>query len=270
MTEPFMLPVLTYHSVASETTPEFASLTVEPGLFAEHMAALKEQDVDIICFGDVPAALATGRPAVAITFDDGFVDFAEHACPVLSRLKMPATLFIPAGFVGRRASWLRGRDAERLILGTRDIADLARHGFEIGSHGRMHLAADINPAQLVSSDALSSRMELEQMIAAPVTSFAYPFGYHSAQGRRAIRAAGFQQACALGDLPACLEDDRWALPRLQVFDQTTPEALIALVSESPTPTARAVALGKQRIWSLGRRWVPLGPPESGRVSAVRA
>jgi len=106
------------------------------------------------------------------------------------------------------------------------------------------------------------------MIDAPVTSFAYPFGYHSALARTAIRAAGFEQACAVGDLPACREDDRWALPRLQVFDDTTPEALIALVSERPTPSARAWALGKQRIWSVGRRWIPLGPPESGRVSAV--
>jgi len=145
MTEPFVLPVLTYHSIARETTPEFASLTVDPGRFAEQMAALNEQDVNIVCFGDTLAALATERRAVAITFDDGFVDFAENAFPVLSRLNMPATLFIPTGFVGRRASWLRGRDAERPILGAADLADLARHGFEIGSHGRMHLAADINP-----------------------------------------------------------------------------------------------------------------------------
>ena len=66
--------VLVYHSVAATTTPSFAKLTVDPALFEEHLAALREQSLDVIPFSQVPAALAEGRRAVAITIDDGLAD----------------------------------------------------------------------------------------------------------------------------------------------------------------------------------------------------
>ena len=86
----------------------------------------------------------------------------------------------------------------------------------------MHMAADINPADVVSAMPAAAAMELEQIITHRMTSFAYPFGYHSARARNVIRSAGFDQACALGDLPARRGDDRWALPRLQVSSTPPP------------------------------------------------
>jgi len=260
--------VLTYHSIAVDTTPMFAPLTVHPSLFAEHMAAVRSWGLDVIPFGEVPQALAEGRDAVAITIDDGLADVAEHACPELARLGLPATLFVPSGYIGDRARWLPGADADRPILSRSAIADLAAEGFEIGSHGRSHIAADINDLAVVAEDALVSRLVLEECIGAPVRSFAYPFGYHSAAGRRAVRAAGFEQACAVGDLPARAADDRWALPRLQVWSQTTPESLLALIRWRPLPSTRGAARAKQRVWRMGRRWAGWGPAEAGRVAAV--
>ncbi len=257
--------VLSYHSVAAQTTPAFARLTVDPSLFAEQMAALREQNLDVIAFSEVPDALATGREAVTISIDDGLADAGENACPVLAQLGMCATLFVPSGYVGGRSGWLRGADARRRMLDWDEIGSLARDGFEIGSHGRMHLAADLNPSALVERDARQSRMELEDAIGYSVQSFAYPFGYHSTGGRRAVRAAGYRQACAVGDLPARSGDDRWALPRLQVFNNTTPEALAAMVTVRPPLTTRAWAGSKQRVWRLGRRCAAWGPPEAGRV-----
>ena len=265
MTSPNTVAVLSYHSVSARTTPGFARLTVEPSLFAEQIAALCEQNLDVIAFDAVPDALATGRRAVAISIDDGLADAGNNACPVLSRQGMPATLFVPSGYVGRRAGWLRGPDGLRPMLDWNAIGSLAGEGFEIGSHGRMHLAADLNPPELIERDARESRIELEDAIGHAVRSFAYPFGYHSAFARRAVRAAGYRQACAVGDLPARPGDDRWALPRLQVFNDTTPEAVAAMVTDRPAFTTRAWAHSKQRVWHLGRRCAGWGPPEAGRV-----
>jgi peptidoglycan/xylan/chitin deacetylase (PgdA/CDA1 family) len=257
--------VLSYHSIAKQTTPTFARLTVDPSLFAEQMAALREQSVDVIRFADVPEALETGRQAVAISIDDGLADVAEDACPILARLGMSATLFVPSGYVGGQSGWLRGADAQRPMLSWETVAALAREGFEIGSHGRLHLAADLNAPELIERDARFSRVELEDCIGRTVRSFAYPFGYHSASGRSAVRAAGYDQACAVGDLPARTGDDRWALPRLQVWDRTTPEALVAMVTSQPPRAARVWARSKQRVWRLGRRYAGWGPPEAGRL-----
>jgi peptidoglycan/xylan/chitin deacetylase (PgdA/CDA1 family) len=260
--------VLSYHSVSAQTTPAFARLTVDPSLFAEQVAALREQNLDVIPFAAVPHALATGRGAVAISIDDGLADAGENACPVLARLGMTATLFVPSGYVGGRSGWLRGADARRPMLDWDAIGSLARDGFEIGSHGRTHMAADLNPPELVERDARESRIELEDAIGCTVQSFAYPFGYHSPRGRRAVRAAGYLQACAVGDLPARSSDDRWALPRLQVWNNTTPEALAAMVTRRPPLTARGWERSKQRLWGLGRRCAEWGPPEAGRLQGA--
>ncbi|MBV9424226.1 MAG: polysaccharide deacetylase family protein [Solirubrobacterales bacterium] len=260
--------VLCYHSVAAKTTPTFAALTVDPTLFAEQMAALRECKLDAIRFGEVPAALSQGRSAVAITIDDGLADAADNACPVLAQLGMNATLFVPSGYVGGCSEWLRGADAHRPMLSWNAVESLAHAGFEIGSHGHMHLAADVNPPELVELDARASRYELEDHIGRAVTSFAYPFGYHSAAAQRSVRAAGYRQACAVGELPARMGDNRWALPRLQVDNDTTPEALVAMIQWRPGPPARAWARSKQGVWRLGRRSVGWGPAEAGRLEGA--
>jgi peptidoglycan/xylan/chitin deacetylase (PgdA/CDA1 family) len=40
------------------------------------------------------------RDVAAITFDDGYAEMAEHAAPVLRALRIPATVFVPTGYVG--------------------------------------------------------------------------------------------------------------------------------------------------------------------------
>ncbi len=262
--------VLTYHSIAVKTTQTFASLTVDPALFDEHLAVLGQHDIEVIPFCDVPDALAAGRSAVTITIDDGFADAAENACPALARYGLPATVFVPTGYVGGTASWLRGEDVWRPVCSWDCIASMARAGLEIGSHGHLHLAADVNSSYLVWGDAVTSRVTLEDRLGRAVSSFAYPFGYHTAMARVAVRAAGFAQACAVGDLPARAWDNRWALPRLQVRSRTTPEALLELVTRRPARAAREWAHAKQTVWRAGRRWARCGPIEAGRVKGEAA
>jgi peptidoglycan/xylan/chitin deacetylase (PgdA/CDA1 family) len=268
MRAPGTVAVLAYHSIAASPTRSFAAFTVDPALFDEHLAALCEDGLEAIPFCEVPATLAAGRDAVAISIDDGFADAGQNAAPALLAHGLPATLFVPSGYVGGSSRWLRGEDGERPMLSWPALSDLAKLGFEIGSHGRLHLAADINPSGLVRRDARASRLELENRLGREVRSFAYPFGYHAASSRCAVREAGFALACAVGDLAARADDDRWALPRLQVPGGTTPEALLAMVRWRPSTVARGRARAKQSIWRAGRRWGGWGPPEARRLTAV--
>ena len=260
--------MLAYHSIAAAPTRSFAALTVDPGLFAEHLAALREHGLEALPFEKVPAALAAGRDAVAISIDDGFADAGENGAPALKAHGLPATLFVPSGYVGGSSRWLRGEDGERPMLSWAALSDLAQDGFEIGSHGRLHLAADVNPSGLVRRDARASRIELEDRLGREVRSFAYPFGYQAASSRWAVRAAGFAQACTVGELVARADDDRWALPRLQVRGGTTPEALLAMIRWRPSRVERGWAHAKQSTWRAGRRWAGWGPPEARRLRGV--
>jgi hypothetical protein len=146
------------------------------------------------------------------------------------------------------------------------LNDLCHAEFEIGSHGHRHIAADLNSVPMVEMDARTSKITLEDHLSASVSSFAYPFGYHSAAAQRAIRRSGFAQACVVGDLPARSDDALWALPRLQVKRNTTPDQLIKLVRWAPSKQARLFAHTKQRLWRAGRRWAGWGPPEAREIS----
>jgi peptidoglycan/xylan/chitin deacetylase (PgdA/CDA1 family) len=258
--------VLLYHSIAEVTTSSFARLTIDPTLFDEHLAALCEQQIEVIPFSQVPDALVAGRQAAAITIDDGLADAADTAAPALLRYGLPATFFVPSAFVGATASWLRDEDSLRPMLSWSALADLEHAGFEIGSHGKHHLAADVNPLEIVRSDAAESRTDLEQRLGRTVSSFAYPFGYHTARARQAVCELGFAQACIVGDLSARTSDDRWGLPRLQVVQGTTPEELLKMIEWRPSVLDRSWAHGKQRIWRAGRFAMGWGPPEAGRVA----
>ncbi len=261
--------VLLYHSIGTTTTPSFAKLTVDPMLFEEHLAALREQSIDVIPFSQVPTALAEGHNAVAITIDDGLANAADAAAPALLRHGLSATLFVPSAFVGTSASWLHGDDGKQPMMTWAAITELAQTGFEIGSHGKFHLAADVNSPELIRDDAVASKTELEQRLGTSVASFAYPYGYYTRRARQAVRDAGYAQACVVYDLPARARDDRWTLPRLLVDNQTSPEALVAMLRWQPRAVTRYWVRLKQHIWRTGRRlgtgW---GPPEAGRMVAV--
>jgi peptidoglycan/xylan/chitin deacetylase (PgdA/CDA1 family) len=67
------------------------------------MAAVREHRLPM-AMGDLVAALRAGTlpdNAIGITFDDAYLDNLIHAKPVLEKYEIPATLFVPTGFVGR-------------------------------------------------------------------------------------------------------------------------------------------------------------------------
>ena len=263
--------ILMYHSIARSTTASFKHLTVDPLLFDEQVAALLDHGCHFIPVKDVPAWLASSEhrragSVVAISIDDGLADAATGAATVLARHRIPGTIFVPTAYVGANARWLSGDDGNRPLMDWRTIGALAEAGLEIGSHGHRHFAADLNAPAVVRADAAYSKNLLKSRLGRQVTSYAYPFGYQTAAARHAVRGAGFSQACALVNLPAVASDDPFALPRLHVGPETTPELLTQLVGSRPVGIARRRAEVKQRIWLAGRRWAGWGPPEAGATA----
>jgi len=292
--------ILAYHSVGPSTTAWSRRYAIDPALFDEHVAALIDARARLVAVGELPGLLsggpaepprerrqaatadegsvqprsdegATGQamtegPAVAISIDDGLADAATGAAPVLAAHCAPATLFVPTAYVGRGAAWMSGVDADRPMLSWDALGELAAAGMEIGSHGHLHLAADINEPELVREDAIRSRAELEEHLGQTVSSYAYPFGYCTRDAASAVRDAGFSLACTVMELPAVAGDDLLRLPRIYVDPRTTPEMLLRLVQRRPTRAMRRWARAKQQLWHAGRRWAEWGPPEARRGS----
>lgn len=99
--------ILLYHSVSEAAFDPWA-LCVRPEDFAAHLEILRRR-ARVLSLNEMLDALERGtlpERAVAITFDDGFVDNLEHARPHLERHGFPATVFVTAGLVGSgRSFW---------------------------------------------------------------------------------------------------------------------------------------------------------------------
>lgn len=104
--------VLLYHRV-ERLGSDPQSLAVDPQRFAAQLERLVARHSVVGFDADWSQC---GRPAVAITFDDGYADNLEQALPVLERLGVPATFFVTSGAVeSQREFWWD--DIERLVLG---------------------------------------------------------------------------------------------------------------------------------------------------------
>src|SRR6202043_11676 len=89
--------ILTYHSLDDSGSV----ISVPPALFRRQMDFLAASGIPVVPLNEVMK-----RPgSVAITFDDGFRNFADHAVPVLERHRLPATVFVVSRYCGLTNDW---------------------------------------------------------------------------------------------------------------------------------------------------------------------
>jgi peptidoglycan/xylan/chitin deacetylase (PgdA/CDA1 family) len=115
--------ILMYHRVADLPYDPWG-LAVSPQRFAAQVAFLKAERLPLSMDAFV-AKLEDGTlppHAVAVTFDDGYLDNLTHAKPLLDKAGVPATIFLATGQLGQdREFWWD--ELARLVLGQRGGAD---------------------------------------------------------------------------------------------------------------------------------------------------
>lgn len=99
-----VLRILTYHRVAhlaDTPTVDVRSVSATPENFLLQMAHVASR-YNAVSASQVLDAIerkaALPKRAVLITFDDGYADFTEFAWPILKRLHLPATIFVPTAY----------------------------------------------------------------------------------------------------------------------------------------------------------------------------
>jgi peptidoglycan/xylan/chitin deacetylase (PgdA/CDA1 family) len=218
--------ILTYHAVEPGPPP----LCTDPALFREQLDVLTDADATVLTVGGIADSLRQGTlppRAVAISFDDGFASVAEHAAPALAERGLPATVFCVAGALGRTNDWPSqpARAPRRPLAGAPELRELRDAGMEIGSHGVEHAPLTGAPERLARREVVDSRAMLEDVVAGPVRSFAYPYGAApSAAAERLVRET-YAAACGtdLGSVPGGA--DPFRLPRVDAYYVRRPELL---------------------------------------------
>lgn len=202
---------LAYHAVGDVPPPDdYHRLFVSPEALERQLATLRRWGYRFVTFSELLDRIDAGggRGHVAMTFDDGFADNLHVLVPLLRRHGGTATVFAVSGWLGKPHP---AAPAAR-ILAPDELRELHAASVEIGGHTVTH--ADLSRASYSTAlqELADSRTQLEEIIGAPVTVAAYPYGAASPEARRACRDAGFRGACRTGrehGLPV----DSWYYPR---------------------------------------------------------
>jgi peptidoglycan/xylan/chitin deacetylase (PgdA/CDA1 family) len=208
-----MRAILTYHSI--DESP--SAISVSPDAFRRHVAWLASGAVRVVSLEEL-LRLPPDADAVALTFDDGFVNFAEMAAPLLARNRLPATLFVVTEHVGGTNAWggTCAQDIPTLpLLDWPALGRMAEQGVTIGAHSRTHAhLPELSPAAL-EDEIGGSADRIERELGVRPAVFAYPYGEANDAVVRAAR--DFPLAVTTELRPLAEHDDPRVLPRLDMY-----------------------------------------------------
>lgn len=215
----FPIGVLFYHRIADE---HVTSWTMTREQFAKQLDWLAKR-FEFISLAEAQQRLSLGqspRPAVCITFDDGYADNNHDALPLLIRRQIPVTYFVSLDHVVHDTPFPHderlGLDLPRNSL--ESLRALAHCGVEIGAHTRTHcdFSKPLSDDQ-VFDEVVSATNELSRLVARPIRYLAIPYGQHKHLDPRVFHLArqqGLRGVCSAYGGFNCIGDDSFHLSRI--------------------------------------------------------
>jgi peptidoglycan/xylan/chitin deacetylase (PgdA/CDA1 family) len=224
--------ILTYHAVG------------DPGRYGNVSVERLRRDIEYLCrhyqVVDLPAVLEpSDEKRIALAFDDGYECFFHEVLPVLEAFEVPATLFVPVGFVGQSRPEFAYRffrlPAE--VPSFNDIeanADIEAPAPGVMSWTQLQAVAD-NPLVTIGNHTLThpdlesvtdqttlefevrtAQTRLREELDVVVDRFSYPFGRYTESARALVAET---HDCAVTSTPGLVESpratERYTLPRIR-------------------------------------------------------
>lgn len=186
------------------------------------MELLLERGYRGITFAD--AVRGAAGKLMAVTFDDAFHSVLALARPILDRLGVPGTVFVPTDFPDRDApmswpgieEWVGGPHEDELRpISWEGLGSLASGGWEIGSHTRSHPRLTRLSDERLEAELTGSRAECEGRLGLPCRTLAYPYGHRDPRVVEAARGAGYTAAATLPTKIEAAAPLEW--PRIGVY-----------------------------------------------------
>ncbi|HVC94130.1 MAG TPA: polysaccharide deacetylase family protein [Pirellulales bacterium] len=214
--------VLFYHRIADEDPNDW---TCRYDMFARQMRWLKRH-CDMVSLAEAQRRIRRGnhRPAVSITFDDGYAENCDRAVPLLLAERIPCTYFVTVRNVFEGLAFphdvARGKPRSPNTLD--QLRAMAEAGIEIAAHTRTH--ADLGAiADLdhIYDEVVAAGEELQSAIGRPVRYFAFPYGRHANLHPSAFQAAyeaGYDGVCSAYGGYNFPGDDDFHLQRIHAGD----------------------------------------------------
>jgi peptidoglycan/xylan/chitin deacetylase (PgdA/CDA1 family) len=192
---------LYYHRVADDAANPWTTPNAE---FRRHMTWL-QQRFEMISLEEAQRRIRSRRnekPAVTITFDDGYGDNCDEALPLLIEKDIPFTYFVTTDAV------LQGKYFEHdIAMGHKlrpnslsELMKLAEAGVEIGAHTRTHAnLGAIDDERQLHDEVITGGEQLQIALSTPIRYFAFPFGMYpnlNAKVFHMAHSAGYEGVCS--------------------------------------------------------------------------
>jgi peptidoglycan/xylan/chitin deacetylase (PgdA/CDA1 family) len=199
--------VLYYHAVPARARERFA----------------RQMDTLVRLATPVPAdssrKLKPGKQYAAVTFDDGLFSVIENAIPALVSKKIPATLFIVAGRLGRDQNWAifgAGYDKSDRLGTTEELRALPPDLITIGSHTISHPVLPCLAKDTAAEELSSSRRMLQTLLGRDIDLFSFPYGAFNNALIGMCRAAGYTRVFTTLPIRAHSDPNEFVTGRVSV------------------------------------------------------
>ncbi len=235
--------VFMYHRVGDARYP--STNVTEADLKAE-LDYLQTNNFHVLGLAQIVKALSDGGTlpdrTVAITVDDAYQSFYQHAYPLLREHGWPFTIFVSTDAVDRNLpdfmSW-------------EEMREMAAHGASFANHSATHAhlvdhlngESDAAWSHRVERDILKAQSRLHAELGGATNEeprlFAYPYGEYTPALAALVTRLGFvafgQESGALGPI-----DDQRALPRFPIAEAFSGMKQFALKAASLPLELKAV------------------------------
>lgn len=169
--------------------------------------------------GDTSDATLDERPALVVTFDDGYETDLTQALPILSRLGIPATFFVATGHIG----------SPGMLTETMAAELAARPLFRIGGHGESHRFLSDMPEAECRRELARSFSRVREISGQKSAAMSAPGGRTSHRVADLARQAGFSALAT--SRPGLYREraDPFSIPRLPVLRSHSLRDFVALL-----------------------------------------
>lgn len=174
--------VLYYHGVKKHQIDEF-----------QRQIAWLNSHYEVISLRTATMAAWKGRCA-CITFDDGLDNVRQNALPVLRELRLPATVFVVPGNLGRTPQWSIEEDhpdRHEILSTAEQLREYPADLIEIGSHTMSHPNLTTLSRRRLTDELTNSKDELERILGREIISLSVPFGSYDNETLETARSAGY-------------------------------------------------------------------------------
>ena len=134
--------------------------------------------------------LSSGERYAAVTFDDGYQSVLQNAVPELEVRKIPATIFVIAGIIGRSPGW-EGYLENTMTLA--QLKELPSDLITLGSHTITHPALPSIPEVKAKSELADSRTKLQELLGRKIELFSFPYGAFEEKMIGWCKEAGYER-----------------------------------------------------------------------------